>query len=380
MTNMGSSFTLQSWSFRAVMLLFLVMLSCTSIAAAPVRKVRDYFITAEEIVWNYAPNQWDNFRDQPLTELPSALYTVKNETRIGSSYVKCVYRQYMDKEFTLPLTHDGSLGLLGPIIRAEAGDQIRVLFYNKATKPFSLHPHTATFTSVPGQSIQPGNTYQYIWDVPADFTFPTNQSSVLWTYISRADPLADLNAGLLGPIVIYKAGTLAKPSPGSMFEKPQGIDQEIFTIMMTTDEGHSKYLIDSAAAAGIDEANLQHLTDTDPLFLESNRMYHINGYVYNNNEAIRLYYGHAVRWYLISFGLADDDVHTAHWHGATLLQHGHRVDVVDLMPVSFETLDLMPDNEGQWLFHCHVAQHFEAGMTAFYEVEKLEYTGDEGWG
>jgi FtsP/CotA-like multicopper oxidase with cupredoxin domain len=29
---------------------------------------------------------------------------------------------------------------------------------------------------------------------------------------------------------------------------------------------------------------------------------------------------------------------------------------------------MMPDNAGMWMFHCHVDEHMEAGMTAMYEV------------
>ncbi|CAO3618042.1 unnamed protein product [Cunninghamella echinulata] len=230
---------------------------------------------------------------------------------------------------------------------------------------------------------------------------PQHQSSILWVYLSKHDPLVDLNAGLVGPIVIYKQGYLVKPSPYSMTATLPGV-QEIFTMMMTTDEGLSNYLKTTAElqqnyyhqnsnnnnngstnpsspTTYFDINQLDHLIKTDDLFMESNRMYHVNGYIYNNNKDIRIYYGQPVRWYIIAFGLEDDDAHTAHWHGASVLYHGHRVDVVDLMPVSFEVVDMIPDNEGQWLFHCHVASHFDAGMSAFYQVEKLEYTGEEGW-
>jgi FtsP/CotA-like multicopper oxidase with cupredoxin domain len=33
------------------------------------------------------------------------------------------------------------LGMLGPILRAEVGETIRVVFKNNATHPFSMHPH-----------------------------------------------------------------------------------------------------------------------------------------------------------------------------------------------------------------------------------------------
>jgi FtsP/CotA-like multicopper oxidase with cupredoxin domain len=365
-------------------LIFSILYLLPIIHAAPLSHngtIRHYYIAAVEELWDYAPMQWDNVRDQPLAKTSASLYTVyRKNKRIGSVYQKAFYRQYRDDSFTVPIAHDTVLGNLGPIIRAEAGDQIHITFYNKASYSHSLHPHTTTAESaLPGQFIKPGEKYRYVWDVPLDYDFPENQSSVVWTYASKSSPVGDVNAGLLGLVVIYKKGTLEFPSPGSMFQRPKGIDREVFTIMTTTDESESTYFTESGQRVGLDIDRLKELEISDPLFKESNRMYHINGYVYNNNKNIELVYGSRVRWYIISFGVSDDDVHTAHWHGATVLYHGHRVDVVDLTPISFEVVDMIPDNEGQWLFHCHVASHFESGMSAFYQVEKIVYTGDEGW-
>lgn len=354
------------------------------ISTAPLNKngtIRHYYIAAQEELWDYAPMHWDNVRDQPLTKAPSSLYTVQRKNRrIGSVYHKAFYRQYRDDSFKVPIAHDSVLGNLGPIIRGEAGDQIHITFYNKASYPHSLHPHTTNSTTLlPGQYVQPGQKYRYVWDIPLDYAFPENQSSVVWTYSSKSSPVGDVNAGLLGLVIIYQKGTLEQPSLGSMFQKPKHIDREVFTIMTTTDETESTYFTESGQRVGLSVDRLKELEQKDPLFKESNRMYHINGYVYNNNKNIELVYGSHVRWYIISYGVSDEDVHTAHWHGATMLSHGHRVDVVDLTPISFEVVDMIPDNEGQWLFHCHVASHFESGMSAFYQVEKVVYTGDEGW-
>ncbi|KAI8883010.1 Cupredoxin [Backusella circina FSU 941] len=325
---------------------------------------------------------WDHYRNQSLDIPPASHYTAQNDHRIGPVYRKALFRRYTDDSFKVPLAHDPALGIIGPIIRAEAGDRIEITFLNKAKYPHSLHPHAIeenNLYELPGLRVSPGEQFKYVWDIPANYEFPINQSSVVWAYSSKASPVEDVNAGLLGLVVIYTKGTLALPSPGSTFQKPKDTDQEIFTLMTNTNENESRYFNESAERVGFDREKVEKLKQ-DPWFHESNRMYHINGYVYNNNKDIRIFYGYKVRWYVISFGVSDTDAHTAHWHGATLLYHGHRVDVVDLLPVSFEVLDMVPDNEGQWLFHCHVASHFEAGMSAVYQVEKLVYTGDEGWG
>ncbi|HEV2193798.1 MAG TPA: multicopper oxidase domain-containing protein [Nitrosopumilaceae archaeon] len=58
------------------------------------------------------------------------------------------------------------------------------------------------------------------------------------------------------------------------------------------------------------------------------------------------------------------------WHGQTLLMNGMRTDMVELLPMSMKVLDMVPDDTGIWLFHCHVNDHIKAGMLALFTVEK----------
>jgi manganese oxidase len=34
-----------------------------------------------------------------------------------------------------------------------------------------------------------------------------------------------------------------------------------------------------------------------------------------------------------------------------------------------ETVDMIPDNPGIWLFHCHISDHMAGGMVTSYEVK-----------
>ncbi|KAJ2960842.1 hypothetical protein NQZ79_g3831 [Umbelopsis isabellina] len=338
--------------------------------------LREYYIAAIDVDWNYAPAHFDKYNDKPLAESPAAEYTVQKKDRIGSTYRKAVYRKYTDSTFSTMVTPDASFGLLGPLIRAEMGDQVRIHFHNNASKPCNLHPSLPKDTTkIPDfEAIQPGKDHIYVWDVDTlDDQAMGNVSSTLWAYRSLTDPVQDMNAGLIGPLVVYKSGMLS----GAPNAYPTGIDREIFTLMMTTEETRSKYFVESAKAAGISEERLKELAE-DESFVESNRMYHINGFVFNNNPGIHLPYGSSVRWYVLAMGITTEDSHTAHWHGGTLLKHGHRVDVIDLMPSTFEVLDMAPDNAGQWLFHCHVASHLMNGMSIFYQVDEPEAGGSEG--
>ena len=62
------------------------------------------------------------------------------------------------------------------------------------------------------------------------------------------------------------------------------------------------------------------------------------------------------------------DLHTPHWHGNTVTVMGMRTDVASLLPASMVTADMTADDPGIWFFHCHVNDHFLAGMSTRYEI------------
>jgi manganese oxidase len=100
----------------------------------------------------------------------------------------------------------------------------------------------------------------------------------------------------------------------------------------------------------------------------ANAKFSINGYIYGNMPLMTMKKGERVRWYLVALG-QQFSVHTPHWHGNVVLQDGKRTDVVELMQAQMLTVDMVPDNPGTWMFHCHVDDHMEAGMAALYRVE-----------
>ena len=102
-------------------------------------------------------------------------------------------------------------------------------------------------------------------------------------------------------------------------------------------------------------------------FHESNVMHGVNGYIYCNQKGLKMYEGEKVRWYTIVVGSAMD-IHTPHWHGNTVLVEGKRYDELDLIPGLSLSADMHATNKGKWLFHCHVNDHLQAGMTSLYEV------------
>ena len=103
--------------------------------------VRTYYIAAEETEWDYAPLGIDMMTGKPF-EGTAAAYTQPGPNHIGHVYRKAVYREYTDGTFATRKPRppqDEYLGLLGPILRAEVGDTIKVVFKNNASRPYSVY-------------------------------------------------------------------------------------------------------------------------------------------------------------------------------------------------------------------------------------------------
>jgi FtsP/CotA-like multicopper oxidase with cupredoxin domain len=353
---------------------------------AAVAAERVYYIAADEIVWDYAPSYPTN----PMTGAPftkdESVYLRQAKDRIGRKYLKAVYREYTDGSFTaLEPRRSGeeSLGILGPVIRAEVGDTITVVFANHTRFPVGIHPHgvfydkasegahyvTDTTTmghghdsaAIPesGAHIKPKGQYVYHWQVP-ERAGPgrADPDSIVWLYHAHDDESVDIYAGLVGAIIVTRVGQ-AKPDG-----TPKDVDREFITLFMIFDENASPYL----------DANIRRFAGAPAsvrkrgvAFIESNKKHGINGLLYGNLDGFTMRRGERVRWYVIGLG-NEDDIHTAHWHGNTVLRRGTRTDTVEVFPATTEVVDMAPDDVGTWMFHCHVADHMASGMMTRYTV------------
>ncbi|KNE64609.1 hypothetical protein AMAG_19253 [Allomyces macrogynus ATCC 38327] len=143
------------------------------------------------------------------------------------------------------------------------------------------------------------------------------------------------------------------------------IDKEVFQMYLVLVENKSAYLAENVAKPTRPSTSRVLRRPRD--FNESNKMHSINGLFWGNLPGLNFTVGERVRWFLLGFG-TEVDIHTVHWHGMTLTSEGQRRDVIDLLPASFRVADMVPDTEGNWLLHCHVGDHFMAGMIAFMNI------------
>ena len=176
-------------------------------------------------------------------------------------------------------------------------------------------------------------------------------------YHSHSDEVKDTNSGLVGEIVISRAGQ-ANPDG-----TPKGVDRNIVVDFQIFDQNQSLYL--DQEIAGLKDAKT--IDKDDDEFIESNLKHSINGYGYGNMPMIDMKLGQHVRWYVLDLG-TEVDVHSPHWHGNTVIIGGMRTDMTQLLPGGMMTADMVPDDPGIWLFHCHVNDHILAGMLTRYEV------------
>jgi len=340
--------------------------------AAPV--TRTYYIAADEVVWDYAPDGINRITGQPFDDVAN-VYVQNGPDRIGSKYVKALYREYTNGNFTALKARPpqwSHLGFLGPVVRAVVGDTIVVNFKNNTTRPVSVHPHGVFYskasegapyddgTNAKGDdAVPPGGTYRYTWLVPERAgPGPADGSTVFWMYHSHTAEVADNYAGLMGPLIICGAGKC----DSNAF--PLDVDRELVTEFFVSDENQSPYLQQNIDTFPTDPGSVN---PDDEDFNESNKMHSINGYVFGNLPDLTMRKGQRVRWYLMGMG-TEVDLHTPHWHGNTLLIDGHRQDVTELFPASLKVADMKPDDLGTWLYHCHVNDHITAGMLALYKV------------
>ena len=359
-------------------------------AAAPGGKVRSYYVAADEVEWDYAPGEVDHMTGEPFAGMAKA-FTEKGPNRIGTVYRKAVYREYTDATFTQLKPRPPAwehMGILGPLLRAEVGDTIQVVFKNKASRPFTIHPHGVFYLKdsegaphADGTSgedkkddaVPPGGTHTYVWPVPERAgPGPSDPSSIVWLYHSHYDEPKDVNSGLVGAIVVTRRGA-AHPDG-----RPKDVDREFVTLFMVFDENMSWYFddnIETYTSGLFPEQRAEFIPmDLDGRFTflgtgfaAVNFKYTINGRLFGTLPTMTMKRGERVRWYLLSLG--EFNMHTAHWHGNTGLQNGKRTDVVPLLPAQMETVDMVPDNPGLWMYHCHVSEHLEAGMHAHFVVQ-----------
>lgn len=317
--------------------------------------VRQYYISAEEVEWDYAPTGWDNWLGVPFDISPR----VKASGYAGmTKWEKALYRGYTDSSFTELSAQPSWQGVQGPTIRSEVGDLIEIMFVNKLSQNYaSMHSMGLEYTKsnegavypnntmpgenstqVVGSAVAPGECYVYKWFVPDSAAPATGEPSKMWGYHSYVTMEQDLNAGLMGPQIVYPAGTM-NTTINTYREFPL-----LFMAFDETDSFMSAINSGSSSSSGqISSENPSYSSSTiDPFNLggfsgnystwhpqltnlktsghgNGPSFYSLNGYVFANNPEFGMCLNDRVIWYVYAQGGAS---HVFHMHGNSFTFQG----------------------------------------------------------
>ena len=333
--------------------------------------VRKYYLAAEPYTWDYAPLAYDGCTGAPFTD--ALIFTETTNETMGSVYKKARFVEYTNASFKTPVAKPDYFGILGPMLRAEVGDVVEVHFMNRMlvnssfqpfgglvpiqnTSPYQLglvhdanasagtqgsvasagrrllreaaasagrwlHQITAAQAEAEAiitqsvdnlyalGSVGPRESRVYRWLVPDEAIGPLDDTSVVYAYVSGVDHIKHINAGLVGPLVIYEKGKM----------EDTGFDMEVPLFFNIQNELQSLYLEDNVK---LQEKEHAVKIDRNALtFPESNLMHAINGFVYCNMPTLELKEGAKVRWYVMGFG-SEGDMHSPVFPGQAVEHAG----------------------------------------------------------
>ena len=339
------------------------------------KKTRRYYVAAESELWDFAPSGRDEICG--LTIPPPVI----RNRKAG----KLRYVQYTDATFSAKVIANPALGILGPVLRGVVGETIVVTFFNRTQQPLSMHPHGVKYdrdsegayhfpSPGRGAAVGPGAKFTYVWQLDeSSGPLPDEPSSKGWLYHSHVSGDTETNLGLFGAIIV------TDPKRARPDGTPRDVNREFAALFMVFDESG----LDEAAIEAAEYAGQPGLASEAPPLTwaevqqqrEQGFRYTINGYIFGNLPPLQINEGERTRWYLFALG-SENDLHTAHWHGLRVIEEGRRrTDVVELLPASMKVADMVADNPGTWLFHCHVAEHMKEGMFAQVIVHPREVVG-----
>ncbi|KFZ46837.1 Coagulation factor VIII [Antrostomus carolinensis] len=330
-----------------------------------ISKIRRYYIGAVETTWDYMHSDLFSVLQAPAGVLghPGPQPSMPG---VPPQYTKAVFVEYPDASFMQPKPKPAWMGLLGPTIRAEVYDTVVITFKNLASRPYNLHALGVSYWKASegagyedetsqaekdGDRVDPGKTHTYIWEIQQN-QGPTDGDSPCLThsYSSNTDSVKDINAGLIGALLVCRPGTLASSG------KQDG-QQEFVMLFAVFDEGKSWYSEPGSSAA--------------PQALPRNRteLHTINGYINGSLPGLTLCLKKQVQWHVIGLGTGPE-VHSIFFEGHTFLVRSHRLSSLEISPATYLTAQTMPVTAGWFRMFCQILSHQQAGMEAIVKVEE----------
>ena len=328
--------------------------------------IRRYYIAAEQVLWDYVPSGWDSYEGVPIGEsYRAALAGITTQGSLGTRWQKALYIGYTDATFTTPSPQPDWNAANGPILRAEVGDMIEILFVNNLPGLYaSMHSMGLSYSKdnegslypnntmpgqnslvAPGDAVAPGDCVVYKWLVNNGSAPTQGDVSHLWGYHSYIAMEEDMDAGLLGSTIVYNRG---------MMEATMASYREFVLIYMQYDESlsimsavNNEYLTgndniipgtttpsptspEPYGNSSIWQAQVTNLMSTGQLnSTQAPTFDTLNGLMFSNNVPFPMCANDPTIWYVTSFG---DNSHVFHMHGNGFVHGGQNLASISTSP------------------------------------------------
>jgi hypothetical protein len=266
------------------------------VPVSPFARRREYFVQSEEVSWDYLPSGGGGFvngwNGAPIAD------DSWGRGPLGTTFLKCAYVAYDDETFVDPLaSQPARMGLLGPLVRAVEGDEVRIVYRNKCRVTAGLALRGFRLLQVDGDdapvsaAVPAGGT---LVDGPAVATNATVEllfraltpaggavgsmpvAAAAYTYIygppsSLASAASLFHAGLVGCSVVTRRGEEVSPDD----PRARGIAEDIAFAWATFSELESPYYSVNLALANVTEPDFS--SPASVAFAQSLRFPSVNG-------------------------------------------------------------------------------------------------------
>ncbi len=250
----------------------------------------------------------------------------------------------------------------GPELRVREGDFVRVALRNELLVPTTIHWHGV---NLPPEMDGPAGLNQAAVDPGAEFIyeFVAKPAGTRW-YHSHADPALQVPMGLYGSLVIEPR------VPVRTYDREYTLVLGEWDLELTPDVASGK------AERGPRDRTLRGGELGSDLFL-------INGHMHGAVPPIKVAEGERVLLRLVHAGHLP---HPFHIHGHSfkiVATDGNPIpevaqwtkDTVLIAPGERYDLELVADNPGVWMVHCHIEHHMANGMMTVIAYDGAKPTG-----
>jgi plastocyanin len=253
----------------------------------------------------------------------------------------------------------------GPEIRVTEGDRVRITLRNQLPVGTTIHWHGVNLppemdgpVGLNQAAVEPGETFVY--------EFVATPAGTRW-YHSHADPTTQVALGLYGALIVEPR------EPRRSYDRDYTYILNEWDLELTPDVAMGK------APRGVGDQLLRGGELGTDLFL-------MNGHAHERIPPITLAEGERVLIRLINAGNLPHAIHT-HGHSFKIVAtDGNDVpegmallkDTVLIGPGERYDLELVGENPGVWMFHCHMEHHAANGMMSLIQYEGAVPTGPVG--